>query len=81
MDAPGGSRPGASGRAPRRPNEVSRLRKRFVWYKLNAFEPWPSEEADRYAALPMAHLEPLIYQSLPKVNPQFQLYATWEQAV
>ena len=67
----------------RRPGkrEGSRLRKRFVWYKDGAFEKWPSDEAERYSALPAARLDPLVYDSLPKANPQFQLYGGWEQAV
>ena len=40
-----------------------------------------TDEGDRYEALPAARLDPLVYQALPKANPQYQLYATWEQAV
>jgi len=67
----------------RRPGkrEGSRLRKRFVWYKEGAFDGWPGSEADRSAVLPMAWLDPLVYQALPKANPQYQLYSTWEKAV
>ena len=31
--------------------------------------------------MPAARLDPLVYQALPKANPQYQLYSTWEQAV
>ena len=67
----------------RRPGkrEGSRLRKRFVWYKEGAFEGFPTDEGERYDELPNARLDPLVYQALPKANPQFQLYATWEKAV
>jgi hypothetical protein len=66
----------------RRPGfrEGKGLRKRFAWYKEEAFEAWPGEEAERYHALPRARLQPLVYQAL-EANPQFQLYATFEQAV
>jgi hypothetical protein len=37
--------------------------------------------SDRHDQLPTAHLDPLVYQSLPNANTQLQLYATWEQAV
>ena len=67
----------------RRPGkrEGSRLRKRFVWDKEGAFEGWPTDEGERYDALPNAHLHPLVYQALPDANPQYQLYTTWEKAV
>jgi hypothetical protein len=52
-----------------------------VWYKVGAFEGWPTDEGERYDDLPNAHLDPLVYQALPNVKPQFQLYNTWEQAV
>jgi hypothetical protein len=62
-------------------HEGQRLRKRFVWYKEGAFGGWPSDEADRYELLPHARLAPLVYQALHTANFQYQLYATWEQAV
>jgi hypothetical protein len=67
----------------RRPGkrEGPRLRKRFVWYKEGAFGGWPSDETDRYDSLPHAWLAPLVYQALQTANFQYQLYATWEQAV
>jgi hypothetical protein len=67
----------------RRPGkrDGSRLRKRYVWYKEGAFDDWPCDEGDRYTALTNAWLDPLVYQSLPNVNPQYQLYSTWEKAV
>jgi hypothetical protein len=66
----------------RRPGfrEGPRLRKRFAWYKEEAFEAWPGEEAERYRRLPRARLQPLVYQAM-EANFQFQLYATFEQAV
>ena len=42
---------------------------------------WLSDEADRYDRMPHARLDPLVYQALQTANSQFQLYATWEQAV
>jgi hypothetical protein len=67
----------------RRPGyrEGKRLRKRFVWYREGAFEGWPSEESDRYDALPMARLDPLVFAAMESPNHPFQLYSTWEQAV
>jgi hypothetical protein len=56
------------------------LRKRFVWYEEKAFEAWPGDESERYSALPMAWLHPLVFQALGPGNLQFRLYATWEQA-
>jgi hypothetical protein len=79
--------PGASGgfqrvdEAPSTQCEGQRLRKRFVWYKEGAFPGWPSDEADRSDSLPHAWLFPLVYQALQTANSQYQLYATWEQAV
>jgi hypothetical protein len=57
------------------------LRKRFVWYEEKTFDAWPGEEAERYNALPMAWLHPLVFQALGPGNVQYRLYATWEQAV
>jgi hypothetical protein len=67
----------------RRPGhrEGPRLRKRFVWYKEGAFEGWPTDESERYDALPMARLHPLVFQSMATGNAQYDLYATWQQAV
>jgi hypothetical protein len=68
----------------RRPGkrEGQRLRKRFVWYKVGAFDGWPGDEAERYSSLPHARLDPLVYQALgTTANTQYQLYTTWEQAV
>jgi hypothetical protein len=64
----------------RRPGfrEGKRLRKRYVWYREEAFGEWPSDEADRYKALPRARLDPLIFQAMEKPNHPFQLYTTWE---
>ena len=66
----------------RRPGkrEGKYLRKRFVWYKEEAFEAWPGEEADRYNALPMARLQPLVFLAMEAGNPQYRLYQTWQQA-
>jgi hypothetical protein len=67
----------------RRPGyrEGKRLRKRFVWDRKGAFEGWPSDEAERYLALPRARLDPLVFQSMKLPGYQYQLYSTWEQAV
>jgi hypothetical protein len=66
----------------RRPGyrEGKRLRKRYVWYREEAFGAWPSE-ATRYELLPRARLDPLIFQAMETPNPPYQLYTTWEQAV
>jgi hypothetical protein len=55
--------------------------KRYVWYREEAFGPWPSEEADRYNALPRARLAPLVFAAMETPSHPFQLYSTWEQAV
>jgi hypothetical protein len=67
----------------RRPGyrEGKRLRKRYVWYREGAFEGWPSDEAERYNALPRARLDPLVFQAMELPNYQYRLYSTWEQAV
>ena len=66
----------------RRPGrrEGQRLRKHFVWYKEGASLEY-TDEGERYRALPMARLGPLIYEALETTNAQYQLYTTWEQAV
>jgi hypothetical protein len=46
-----------------------------------AFEGWPSEEADRYNALPMDQLHPQVFRAMETGNSQNHLYTTWEQAV
>jgi hypothetical protein len=67
----------------RRPGyrEGKRLRKRYVWYKEDAFDSWPSDEGDRYRALPRARLAPLVFAAMEILNHPFQLCSTWEQAV
>ena len=61
--------------------EGKRLRKRYVWYREEAFDKWPSDEADRYNALPRARLGPLIFRAIETPNHPFLLYTSWEQAV
>jgi hypothetical protein len=54
----------------RRPGyrEGKRLRKRYVWYKEEAFGAWPSDEADRYHNLPKARLDPLVFAAMEIPN-------------
>jgi hypothetical protein len=61
--------------------EGKRLRMRFVWYEENAFGEWPSDEWDRYRALPMARLHPLVFQAMGPGNRLFWIYATWDDAI
>ena len=67
----------------RRPGkrEGKGLRKRFVWYKDQTFEEAFGDEAARSNALPMARLQPLVFQAMETANPQYQLYKTWHQAI
>jgi hypothetical protein len=67
----------------RRPGkrEGERLRKRLVWYKEDAFLLYPDGEEDRYRRLPHARLPKLIYLAMEPRNPEYLLFATWEQAV
>jgi hypothetical protein len=51
------------------------LRKRFAWYREDAFEAWPGGEADGYNALPRARPQPLVSQAR-EANPQFRQLAT-----